>query len=322
MINEIYIFFFSFLLTFLSVPFIIQQNKKLVANKQINLSIKAKSKSRIGGISLFLSFLISLVFIIYNQNPSQEEIYFLLFVFLGSALSFLLGLIDDLFNIAYITRLFGQIFIATLTWLGGIGIFKINFSTFPNESSTLSLPIVFSFIFTLIWIVGIMNSINWIDGLDGLAAGVVLIISLGFVLNDIFLDDIPQLLSISLSGICLAFLRYNFYKSKIFMGDGGSYFLGYLLSILCCNIYQNKDINQIYSSNFYVFPAVLLMSVPLFDMTFVILKRIISKRSPFLGDKNHIHHRILRKGFNHKNSVLIIYLITLISTLSVILLPK
>ena len=167
MTNEIYIFFFSFLLTFLSVPFIIQQNKKLVANKQINLSTKAKSKSRIGGISFFLSFLISLVLIIYNQKPSQEEIYFLLFVFLGSALSFLLGLIDDLFNIAYITRLFGQTFIATLTWLGGIGIFKINFSTFPNEPSTLSLPIVFSFIFTLIWIVGIMNSINWIDGLDG-----------------------------------------------------------------------------------------------------------------------------------------------------------
>ena len=76
MTNEIYIFFFSFLLTFLSVPFIIQQNKKLVANKQINLSTKAKSKSRIGGISFFLSFLISLVLIIYNQKPSQEEIYF------------------------------------------------------------------------------------------------------------------------------------------------------------------------------------------------------------------------------------------------------
>ena len=231
---------------------------------------------------------------------------------------------DDLFNISYSIRLLGQIFIATLTWVGGIGIYELNFSTFPNGSSYLSLPVVISFIFTLIWIVGITNSINWIDGLDGLAAGITLIITLGFTLNNIFLDDISQLLAISLSGSCLAFLRYNFYKSKIFMGDGGSYFLGYLLSVLCCKIYQNTNLNdvQLYSSNFYVVPAILIMSVPVFDMTYVILNRLFSKRNPFRGDKNHIHHRLLKKGFDHRNSVFIIYLFTLISTFSVFLLTK
>ena len=161
-----------------------------------------------------------------------------------------------------------------------------------------------SFIISVLWIVGITNAFNWLDGLDGLAAGVGAIISFGFfILNLINGQAVLGLFSASLFSICLGFLHYNSYPASILMGDGGSYFLGSNLGLLSILTYSNTTIEK----NFLV--ILTLFALPVFDMLTVICLRLFNKKSPFLPDNNHFHHRLLKLGFSHQKSV--VYTFTL-----------
>ena len=152
-----------------------------------------------------------------------------------------------------------------------------------------------SYLFTVFWIVGITNAINWLDGLDGLTSGIILIYS-SFLTGYSFLsqDFNLAITSAIISGSCLGFLNHNKFPASIIMGDSGSNFLGFIISVL--SIFSFKTIDS--GINFYY--AFIFMSIPLLDMLFVISKRILNKKSPFYPDRNHLHHRLLRNGFNEK----------------------
>jgi UDP-N-acetylmuramyl pentapeptide phosphotransferase/UDP-N-acetylglucosamine-1-phosphate transferase len=167
------------------------------------------------------------------------------------------------------------------------------------------LPDGLSLLATVVWLVGITNAINWLDGLDGLAAGVAGIAAVGLVSVSFSLHQVAAgFLAAALAGCCLGFLRHNFNPARIFMGDGGSYFLGFTLAAVSI-VGPAKGLTTV-----SLLLPLLILSLPLADMSAVIMGRLREGRSPFYPDRRHLHHRLLRAGFSHRRTVLLIYVFT------------
>jgi UDP-GlcNAc:undecaprenyl-phosphate GlcNAc-1-phosphate transferase len=168
----------------------------------------------------------------------------------------------------------------------------------------LSEPV--SWIVTILWLVGMTNAINWIDGLDGLAAGVSGIAATIMLFVCLFADrPAAALIAAALAGGTLGFLRYNFNPAQIFMGDGGSYYLGFTLAAVgIVGLIKSSTVTAV------LLPYVIL-AVPIVDMSAVIIDRLRSGNSPFIADKRHLHHRLLSAGLSHRSTVLFIYCLTL-----------
>ena len=264
---------------------------------------------RLGGVSIFGGSLIALLIVWWTGGfgllpPNKEwEIWG---VTLGGIAFFAIGLIDDLFSLSAGSRLVAQIGVAAITWTMGI---RIDFVTLPFASLThlewLSLPI------TVIWLVGMANAINWIDGLDGLAAGVCGISAVVLLILCLFMEQpAAALVAAALAGGALGFLRYNFNPAQIFMGDGGAYFMGFTLAGVAV-----IGLVKIAAFTTVAVTAVLLpylvLAVPILDMSVVILSRLKKGKSPFIADKGHLHHRLIKAGISHRSTVLFIYALTL-----------
>jgi UDP-GlcNAc:undecaprenyl-phosphate GlcNAc-1-phosphate transferase len=171
-------------------------------------------------------------------------------------------------------------------------------------SDWLSLPI------TVIWLVGMANAINWIDGLDGLAAGVCGIAAVVMLVVCLFMQQpAAALIAAALAGGSLGFLRYNFNPAQIFMGDGGAYFMGFTLAGIGV-IGLVKGVTTVAITVAVVLPYIIL-AVPILDMSAVILARLRRGKSPFQADKRHLHHRLLQAGLSQRLAVLFIYSLTL-----------
>jgi len=164
----------------------------------------------------------------------------------------------------------------------------------------VSLPV------TVIWLVGMTNAINWIDGLDGLAAGVSGIAAVVMLIVSLFMQQpAAALIAAALAGGSLGFLRYNFNPAQIFMGDGGAYYLGFTLAgVGVVGLVKSTAVTAV------LLPYIIL-AVPIFDMSAVILDRVRNGISPFAADKRHLHHRLLDAGLSHRLTVLFIYALTL-----------
>ena len=268
---------------------------------------------RLGGIAIFLGFVISYLVLIglgnnYLSYPLLDKRMQVMFI--GASLFFILGLTDDLLNLSPIKRLIFQFSIASFIVSQGFIFKSINFSLFSQIIPSISINQNLGFPLTLLWIVAITNSINWIDGLDGLAAGIAIISSFGFLIIGIINHDLYScFLSCITIGSCLGFLKYNRYPSIIMMGDGGSYFLGFIISFL--GILFNFSSNTEYNSSLFI-GSIFFILLFVGDMVFVIIRRITSGKSPFYPDRNHLHHRLLRMGLNHKKTVYLMYFINVI----------
>jgi UDP-GlcNAc:undecaprenyl-phosphate GlcNAc-1-phosphate transferase len=260
---------------------------------------------RLGGISIFLGTLVALLCVWWSggfgvQPPDKE--YEIWGVTLGGLAFFLIGLADDLFNLSPFVRLFLQVIAASFAWQAGV---QIEFLSIPFIGLS-SLPVWISLPVTVIWLVGMTNAINWIDGLDGLAAGVSGIAAVIMLIVCLFMHQSAAALVVAaLAGATLGFLRYNFNPAQIFMGDGGAYFIGFTLAGVGV-IGLVKSVTTV-----AVLLPVLILAVPLFDMSAVILDRLRHGKSPFIADNRHLHHRLLQAGLSHRLTVLFIYALTL-----------
>ena len=210
---------------------------------------------------------------------------------------FLLGLIDDLYTLNAKFKLFIQIAIVTLVYLLGVKI-----TTIINPfGGTIQLG-HFSYIITLLWIVGISNAVNFIDGVDGLAGSVITVNSITLAIIAVAMvppNPISALIGFILAGSTLAFLTYNFNPAKIFMGDSGALFAGFLLATLSITGVMKGAALAI------ILPFVVL-AVPIIDITYASLRRISKGKSPFVADAEHIHHKLLNAGFSQKKTVAIL----------------
>jgi UDP-GlcNAc:undecaprenyl-phosphate/decaprenyl-phosphate GlcNAc-1-phosphate transferase len=259
---------------------------------------------RLGGVSIFAGTMMALMTVWWlggfaNLPPDKE--WQILGVIVGGSGFFLIGLADDLLSLSPFVRLVMQVIVAAGAWKAGV---SIDFVTIPTMGIVhlewLSLPI------TVIWLVGMVNAINWIDGLDGLAAGVSGIAAVVMLVVALFMKQpAAALIAAALAGASLGFLRYNFNPAQIFMGDGGSYFMGFTLAAVSI-----VGLVKIPAFTAVLLPY-LILAVPIFDMSAVILLRLRQGKSPFQADKRHLHHRLLSAGLSHRWAVLFIYSLTL-----------
>ena len=251
--------------------------------------------SRLGGVAIWSSTMLTFLLLVFLSYYPYGSL--LSGILLGGSLMFLLGLVDDVYNLNAKFKLFIQIAIATLVYLLGVNI-DVIFNPFGGvfELGLLSYPI------TILWIVGISNAINFIDGVDGLAGSVISVnsITLGIIaVSTIPANPISALIAFILAGSTLAFLTYNYNPAKIFMGDGGALFAGFLLATLSIAGVMKTATLAI------LLPFVILV-VPIMDITFSSLRRIMKGKSPFVADAEHIHHKLLKAGFSQKNTVAIL----------------
>ncbi|KAF0135121.1 MAG: UDP-N-acetylglucosamine:undecaprenyl-P N-acetylglucosaminyl 1-P transferase [Candidatus Saganbacteria bacterium] len=262
--------------------------------------VHTKIVPRLGGAAIYAGFICSLIFgIIFLKllGRGMEPLH-LLGIIIGGTLIFLVGIFDDLTGLKPITKLIWQFIAAGFVVFSGV---TIGFISNPfNGMLTLGLV---GIPLTLIWIVGMTNAINLIDGLDGLAAGVTAISSGTLFFVALRTHQIgAALIMLSLCGAALGFLRYNFFPAKIFLGDSGSYLLGFLLA--------SASVIGVFKTTLVValIIPIMILGVPIFDTMFAITRRLGEGRSPFAADKKHIHHMLLRAGFTQREAVLAIYI--------------
>lgn len=258
--------------------------------------VHSRIMPRLGGLAIFIAFLIGF-FILQPEKPKSEEPLMPLAIILGACVIVLTGILDDKYEISAKAKMLGQ-FVAALIiiFVGGIQIDFINLP-FGGELNfgILSIPL------TILWIVGITNAINLIDGLDGLAAGVSTIAlftlaGMAFIMGNGFVLATAAILAFSTIG----FLFYNFHPAKIFMGDTGALFLGFMIAVLSLLGFKNITVIT------FIIPVIML-GVPISDTFFAIVRRVRNKQKWSDPDKSHLHHRLLDMGFSHRQTVLLIY---------------
>lgn len=218
-------------------------------------------------------------------------------------LALLLGLWDDWKDLPGAAKLLGQIGVASAVFLAGIRIDRL---THPLGGELL-FPGWLSYLVTVLWIVGMMNAVNLIDGLDGLAAGVVAIASLGLVAAGLHAQNaLSVIFFAALAGACGGFLVYNFFPAKIFLGDAGSQFLGLVLAAAPLVEFPYKSATAV---------ALLIpltsLALPISDTWLALARRFRGRRSIFRADRDHLHHRLLKMGLSHRQVVLFLYLVSI-----------
>ena len=255
-----------------------------------------------GGVAIYTAFVITTL-AFCDLSANAKEIFGLL---AGATFIVITGILDDKFNLKPILKLLMQIVAAIIVALCGVTV--DNIGIFMSNGELLPLG-MFSVPITVIWIVGMTNAVNLIDGLDGLSCGVSAISALSILISSFFMPDTPlyaTLLTAILAGSCIGFLPYNFNPAKIFMGDTGSMFLGFSLSVISIlGVFKTTAVIS------YWVPFI-AFAVPIFDTSFAFIRRILKGKSPFAADRGHIHHRLIDMGFNQRQSVTILYAISAI----------
>ncbi|MFQ6015525.1 MAG: glycosyltransferase family 4 protein [Anaerolineae bacterium] len=251
--------------------------------------------SRLGGVALYLSFMMAITLILLLPIPRDDpkELFRLRGVIIGSAILFAVGVYDDWRELSPWPQLAAQFAAALVAIYHLVFIERVNN---PLTDQQVVFPMWVVVPFTLFWIMGMINTVNWLDGLDGLAAGVTAIASLVFFAHNFRLGQYSvALLPLALAGSALGFLPFNFHPAKIFMGSSGSMFLGYALGTF--SIIAGAKVATV----------LLVLGVPILDVAWQIINRLRRGRSPVRGDRGHLHHRLFDLGLSQRQVVLLVY---------------
>ncbi|MEI8072592.1 MAG: MraY family glycosyltransferase [Candidatus Saccharibacteria bacterium] len=305
--NYIFALVASFLIAVLLVPWVKKLSFAVGAidrPEKNSRKIHKKTMARGGGLAIFAAFVIVTFFLVPERNLQYWGLLF------ASSIVLIIGFIDDINSLNPWIKLSAQVF-AALCAFSFFGI-KIEAVTNPIGQSFIFVDpnIVFSIynhqiginiialLITTIWLVGMTNTMNFVDGIDGLSGGIAAIaaaIMFFLSLSPTVHQAQTAIISISLLGGCLGYLVYNFYPAKIFNGDSGAYFLGMSLGIIA--IFSGAKLAT----------AALVLGVPILDAIWAAVRRILSGRSPFSADRGHLHFLLLDVGFTQRQTALIIY---------------
>ncbi len=270
----------------------------------------------VGGAAMFVGLLVALV--VAWRLPAFDELFVtptdLIGLAVASAVMFSVGLLDDLRPVSAPAKTAGMVLAASVLSVAGVSLlyFRIPFVELvwlsPEDSALL----------TVVWVVVIANAVNLIDGLDGLAAGIVAIAATTFWIytmklldEDVLLAGNPGALIAAVTiGLCAGFLPHNFHPARIFMGDGGSLLLGLLMAASTISVGGRSE-NDFSGQSFFFFAPIaiplVLLGVPLLDLVFAIARRAVRRRGVATPDREHLHHRLMRLGHGHLRTVLILW---------------
>ena len=264
--------------------------------------VHLKPIPRTGGMAVFVVFVLTLVITsLFNTNVSnllaldRQMVFFMA----GAVICFGIGIFDDFRKLGPNIKFFFQIVAASIAYWGGISIGGFSIFTVFIKVGLLS------YLVTVFWFVLFINAVNLVDGLDGLAAGIVVFASVVMVILSILREDyLTALFFTALGGSALGFLRYNFNPATIFLGDGGSYFLGYAVAGLSIMGLVKSQVGAA------MLIPLLALGIPLFDTILSPFRRFVRGRKMFRPDNGHIHHKLIGKGLTTKKTVLFIYMLT------------
>ena len=283
---NLYTFAVAVLLSLILTPFI-----RDVAVRAGLIDVPSRQKlhkeptAKMGGIAIFLSFAASVFWLLGRREAD------LFYVLSGAGIILIVGFLDDVMEISPLAKIVGQVLASAVLIGNGI---RIGF--FPD---IVSIPL------TLFWMVGIMNAVNLLDGMDGMAAGVSAVMAFFFMVLAIINGNSQEaLIAAALAGACLGFLRFNFHKASIFMGDTGSLFLGFVLGSL-------GVMSTMKSHNYmHLFFPVIILGVPIFDTTLAVLRRAVKRKPLFNADTNHFYEWLWKnKIIGYRTVVIAVYLV-------------
>lgn len=308
----IILFVFAFVFSLVLTPAVGALGIRLGAmDIPMERKVHTKPIPRVGGIALFIVFVIARFIPVFSPSLSESLNFKPLNwnAFFGLLVVFGCGVWDDFRRLSPGMKLLFQILGASLAFAGGIAI-----TGFFVDDSGIRFGFLSSYAITVLWFLLFINAVNLIDGLDGLASGVVFFTCLLMVfLTYMNGDYVTAFYFCALSGALLGFLRYNFNPASIFLGDGGSYFLGYVVAILAIQSSMKSQVGVL------MLIPLLALGVPIFDTIFSPIRRWIIGRNMFHPDKEHVHHHLLKIGFSSRNAVLLIYGITMLLCLAAII---
>lgn len=250
---------------------------------------------RLGGLAIYAGFMVSCV-------TTIGFTYEMIGLMAGATFLIVVGFLDDVYSLPAKVKLLGQIVAASIP----VVLFNMNVEWVDVPYvGIVYLPAIISIPLTIFWIIGFINTVNLIDGLDGLAAGIATIASIAIALLAFQMGQwVAAAAMVAMTGACLAFLQYNFNPAKIFMGDTGSMFLGYVISSVSVMGSMKTAAMAV------LIVPLLALAVPITDTLLAIVRRKASGVPIFSPDKNHLHHRLLAKGLNQKQVVLVMYGLT------------
>ena len=265
--------------------------------------VHTKPIPRLGGLGIFIGFLIG--YMIFGRSTVQMNS-----ILIGSFIIVLTGMIDDIKPISAKAKLLGQIFAScVIVFYGNILLNEVSILGLNLQFGILAYPV------TVLFIVACTNIINLIDGLDGLSGGISSIFYLSTIIICFFQGRFMELelvLSLILLGSTLGFLVHNFHPAKIFAGDSGALFMGFTIAVVSLLGFKTTAITSI-------FIPLMILAVPILDPLFAIIRRLLKHQKISTPDKQHLHHQLLKMKFSHRNTVLIIYAITILfSTASIL----
>jgi UDP-GlcNAc:undecaprenyl-phosphate GlcNAc-1-phosphate transferase len=296
MFSYILPFLIGLVVTLICTPFVKKLALRIGAVDKPNArKVHDRIMPRLGGLAIYLGFVAS----VWWMVDDYKEIAALA---IAATAVLVTGILDDKYDIRPIYKLLGQVIAAIIVVVFGV---EMEFIHLPfSDVDTFNFGIL-SIPITILWIVGVTNSINLMDGLDGLASGVTAIATGTMLVLAVMMGNIPVIiLSAALLGSLIAFLFYNFHPAKIFMGDSGSLFLGFMMAVLSLLGFKQAAFASL------IVP-ILILGVPLSDTAFAILRRVANKRPISAPDKQHLHHCLLNMGLSHRGTVLVIYGISL-----------
>lgn len=283
----------AFIVSYILTPYMAHVGKKQnMVDVPGHRKIHEEAIPNLGGIVIFFGFLLSLLFVVQIEGQVKA-------LLIGGVIILLLGVVDDIVDLSPKHKFIIQMVPALLVVIYNSDLIN---SFIVNQLKSFDLLGYLLYPILIFWIVGITNSINIIDGLDGLACGVSFIVLVTFVILGLKQNlEALSLVSIALAGSLLAFLRFNFYPAKIFLGDSGSTFTGFILASIGA-LWVLNDGNA-----FFIFIPIIILALPIFDTLFAIWRRYRGHHPIFQADKGHLHHRLLARGISHKNVVFILW---------------
>lgn len=266
---------------------------------------------RLGGLAIIFGFMVSIL--CFGEMTKS-----LAATLIGAMIIAVMGIVDDVKALDAKPKFLIQIIAALIVVLCG----ELRIKVFTNPIIWSGLPYIVlpewvSIVFSVLWIVFITNAVNFIDGLDGLAAGVSAIMTVSMVFIAGRLGEYSvAIIGTALMGACFGFLPYNFNPAKIFMGDTGSTFLGFILATLSI-----QGVFKSYAVISFAVPL-LILGLPLFDAIFAMIRRIMKGQSPMHADRGHLHHRLIDMGFSQKQTVFILYAISGVLGITAVILAE
>lgn len=305
----------AFVVTFVSTPAVGWLSRKIGAIDQPNdRKVHAHPTPTLGGMAMVIGLIVAgaAAFSMVEFESVFRDSSQVWGTAAGAGVIFLLGVVDDFRALPASIKLAGQVFASGILFLAGV---KMQYILLPTQ--TISIGDDISVLITVFWLVAMMNAVNLVDGLDGLAAGIVAIAASAFFVytynSTLLFAEAAPLLAMMIVGVTLGFLRHNFHPAKIFMGDSGSMVLGLVLGATTVIGIGNAgtaiapSTSNVFLAYFPLVIPVMVLAIPIVDSALAIVRRARKRKSVFHADKEHLHHRLMDLGHGHRQAVLVMY---------------